>query len=65
MPIVVFDSVLPALVTAAASLGPEATFMPIDYTIRVRINNIKEPTCKHDGVIYVKQAGKRSGEDLL
>jgi hypothetical protein len=57
----------PALVTAAASLGPEATFMPAE------INEFSRPdwctrkvrTCKHDGVWYIERAGERGRENLL
>jgi len=57
----------PALVTAAASLGPEATFMPVEINGFSRPDRCtrKVPTCKHDGVWYIERAGERGRENLL
>lgn len=56
----------PALVTAAASLGPEATFMPvkINESSRPDRGTREVPTCKHDGVWYIERAGERGRENL-
>lgn len=57
----------PAFVTAAASLGPAATFMPVERFNEDEINFKlgRVHTCEHDGVIYAKEGGERGREDGL
>ena len=58
----------PALVTAAASFGPAATFMPERKPVSQRDERTRETdcfTCQHDGVIYPEELGERGCENGL
>ena len=55
----------PALVTAAASSGPAATFIPVKSVschIRVCVT-CRRRTCEKDGVFNTEQLGDRCGDD--
>ena len=64
---------LPALVTAAASFGPAATFMPVSERQYLPLplkecsrekDRCVSLTCEHDGVLDAEELRQRSLEDL-